>query len=186
VSGIGWNPGPTVALVVERLRQRLGRFGAAMEGHCKQLVSRPNTPVRGPKGGKARGMNPSKPGEPPKKVFGQLRSGIAFQIVVLPNILVLRFGVMRSSAAIAYAAALEFGFHGARHVAAHVRMQGPGFKVTGRTARTRRFAPKLGPARQVNVGGFVRAYMLEARPYVRPTAALFFPRLQGFLAGGAS
>lgn len=185
----GWNPGPTIAVVLGRLRQRLARVGAAMEAHAKELVSRPNPPVRGPRGGKARGINPSLPGEPPKKVFGHLRSAIAFEVVSVPGFLVLRFGVFRGSTASAYAAALEFGFHGARHIAPHTRSVGPGFSVIGtqivRGKRQPRFRERQGPPLLSGVKGFVRAYLLEARPYIRPTFAHFQPRVPMMLNGGS-
>lgn len=175
--------------VLGRLRQRLARIGAGMEAHAKELVSRPNPPVRGPRGGKARGINPSLPGEPPKKVFGHLRSGIAFEVVLVPGFLVLRFGIFRGSTASAYAAALEFGFHGARHIAPHTRTNGPGFKVIGtqivRGKKQPRFKERLGPPSLTNVKGFVRAYLLEARPFIRPTFVLFQTRIPAMLNGGS-
>lgn len=183
MSTTGWNPGPTIAAVTERLRKALGRVGAAMEAHCKELVSRPNTPTRGPKGGKARGRNPSLPGEPPKRVFGILRSAIAFSVTVAPGVLILRFGIFRGSAAEAYAHALEFGFAGARHIARHERLVGPGFKVTGK--KKKRFTPKQGPPRLVHVKGFVRAYVLAARPFIRPTYRHFVPKVPAMLKATA-
>lgn len=180
MSDIGWNPGPTIALVVERMRRGLGRVGAKMEGDAKELVSRPNTPVRGPKGGKARGVDPSRPGEPPKRVFGHLRSAIGFQVIVTPGLLVLRFGVFRGSAASSYAAALEFGFAGARHIAAHTRTLTAGFVVSGK--KRLRFKEALGPGRVVQVGPFVRSFVLAARPYIRPTYRATLPKIPQLLA----
>ena len=183
MSDIAWNPGPTLLLVAQRMARALGRIGARMETSAKELVSRPNTPVRGPRGGKARGRNPSLPGEPPKRVFGQLRSGIAFEVIVGPLLIILRFGIFKGSPAEPYAAALEFGFAGYRHVATHSRLTGPGFKVTGK--KTRRFTAKLGPARLSQVGAFDRSYTLAARPFIRPTYNLMLPQIPGLLSKAA-
>jgi hypothetical protein len=115
---------------------------------AKQKVSR----------GNRSGRNPSAPGEPPKRVTGQLRASIGSEVVVEPGRRIVgRFGIRKGSTAEAYGEALERGFTGSVDVAEHI-----GYRFVSNSWKTKRgmfFDLKAGRR-------FVR---LEPRPYLRPT-----------------
>ena len=59
--------------------------------------------------GNITGLNPSLPGEPPKKVTGQLQNAIGFEVGMKGGDVIAKVGVLAGSIANNYAAGLEFG-----------------------------------------------------------------------------
>ena len=77
MSPMKWYGPQCVTKVLDSCDQRLEAAGRALRDHAKREVSRAQ-PTAGT-GEKKRGLDPSKPGEYPKKVTGDLRMGIAME-----------------------------------------------------------------------------------------------------------
>lgn len=105
--------------------------------------------------GNRTGRNPSLPGEPPKKVTGNLFKSITTDGPITDgNSVRVRVGTN-----VVYGRVLEFGFQGTVTVAGHVRRFR---KALGRTRGKRRMG-------RTPVGSFSRRMNLAARPYLVPT-----------------
>jgi len=110
---ITWNAGA----VLNRTRAQVVRGMTAASSYlateAKRLVSRPNP----------EGDDPSKPGEPPKRVSGNLEMHVlAFNVEVDRSVVRGFFGV-RDAEAVPYAMRLEFGFVGTDSLGRHINQE---------------------------------------------------------------
>lgn len=145
---VEWNDDEVRRRVEAKLVRGVTAAVLLCEREAKKKVSRPNRS----------GKNPSAPGEPPKRVTGQLRASIGSEVIHEPGVRIRgRFGIRKGSTAEAYGEVLERGFTGSVVVSAHV-----GYRFVSNSGKTRR-----GMFLDLPTGRrFVR---LEPRPFLRPT-----------------
>ncbi len=96
---LSWNAGTFLTRTADKVERGMRRAGNYVERQAKEMVNRPNI----------HGDDPSLPGEPPKKVSGEMESHIGFEIVREPLLIRCLIGV---SQVIPYACRLELGFVG--------------------------------------------------------------------------
>lgn len=136
--------------LIPRLQRGMGRAAVFVEGEVKKEINRGQRTVAGA-GGKRRGLDPSKPGEPPKKVTARLFQSVTHRVVTLGLKII---GLVGSN--VKYAAALEEGASGTVKRRAHTRTIS---QVYGRP-----ISPK-----RINVRETFVVLNLAARPYLRST-----------------
>lgn len=78
-------------MLVAGLERGLGQQGALLVGHIKKKINR-SQPVSYGNSGRAYGKDPSKPGEPPKKVTQELLNSINFVVETDPGAITLSVG----------------------------------------------------------------------------------------------
>lgn len=100
-----WTPDAILqkALDVQEIRMR--KACAMMVGKVKQLINRGQPKRRS--GNRYVGLDPSKPGEPPKKLSNRLFASIAYEVIRQPRAVI---GVVGTN--VKYARRLELGFMG--------------------------------------------------------------------------
>ncbi|MBE3604137.1 hypothetical protein IMX07_10930 [bacterium] len=98
---LNWNAAIILDQTQAVVTARMAQVVSEMAADAKKSVSRPNPG----------GRDPSLPGEPPKRVTGNLEEHIGFEVASDPRLVRGRFGV-RDRKAVPYAMRLEFGFVG--------------------------------------------------------------------------
>lgn len=96
--------------VRRELERRLTKAAIIAETRSKQLISR-GQPTKRDASGRRVGLDPSKPGEPPKVITGALRSNVSHEVKATRRQVTAAIGV-RKGAADKYARRLELGFVG--------------------------------------------------------------------------
>lgn len=102
-----WNGPAVVAAARAEMIRRLRSAGQLVVDETKRLLNRSQPTTSGEGGKRRRGLAPSKPGEPPKRLEGLLISSIAPRLLEFPHELVLQVGTP-----VVYARRLELGFIG--------------------------------------------------------------------------
>lgn len=101
---VKWNDAELISAINKHLSVRIARIGALVETEVVRLISR-DQPVKSSKN-KERlyGLDPSKPGEPPKVLHGRLRGSITHKTFRDGNTWIAVIG-----SNVEYARALELG-----------------------------------------------------------------------------
>jgi hypothetical protein len=97
-----WNGGTVLKAANGSIVRGMTNAVIFLEGEARRLISRSN---RG-------GDDPSAPGEPPKRVSGQLFAAVSHAVASDDSGVHGFIGVVKGSQANAYAARLEFGYQG--------------------------------------------------------------------------
>ena len=101
-ASVRWNGRAVYAKVVAEVERRMHVACIFVVGETKRALNRSQPVVR--RGKRLIGLDPSKPGEPPKKVTGRLQMSIVYKVVRTSKSIV---GYVGSD--VVYARALEFG-----------------------------------------------------------------------------
>ncbi len=118
---IEWHGERVMGKLRAQLTRGLKSTARKLQTHTRRLVSR-TQPIIITANGRARGMNPSKEGEPPKIVTRQLRRGIRTRVESSKKVIRVVLGVIGPASA--YALRLERGYVGADSLG-RVFVQGP-------------------------------------------------------------
>lgn len=102
-----WNGPAVVAAARAEMILRLRRAGQAVVDETKRLLNRSQPTTSGADGKRRRGLSPSLPGEPPKRLEGTLINSIRPRLLEFPHELVLQVGTP-----VIYGRRLELGFVG--------------------------------------------------------------------------
>ena len=147
-----WHARKVEEALVQMMTGNINASLAHLEKVAKQRLSRSN----------GSGKNPSRPGEYPKRVLGNLRAAVGFDPAKrVGNKVRGRFGVRGDSPAGPYAKRQELGFVGVVDVPAH-RRNSLGFGGT-------------------KVGAYSYFVDYSARPFIRPTVRSEMKVIAGLL-----
>ena len=102
-----WNSGKIVKAAGAEMHKRMLRAVLVVEGDVKQRIGR-GQPVERDASGNLRGLDPSRPGEPPKVVTSRLRTSITHAVERTATAIIGRIG-----SNVPHARRLELGFFGA-------------------------------------------------------------------------
>ena len=144
-----------VAFVVSDIRKALNR----------------SQPTRSTASGVRVGLDPSRPGEPPKKVIGELQNSVQGRVVRTQSAIT---GFVGSP--LVKARRLELGFVGTVRIPAHTRLGG---KIGKRAAGGR-----TGFRFQHKVKGHTQRVNQKARPFIRPSIFGNHARIIRIIANG--
>ena len=100
-----WNGPKIVKKTADQIFINMGLATQFMRNEVKTSINRPQPTRTSSTTGKRRGLNPSKPGEPPKRIEGDLFKSIVTEITRSRNKIVGRYGSTLTEIAIW----LEFG-----------------------------------------------------------------------------
>lgn len=153
--------------IFERLEREAAQWGAFMQGDIRRSINRGNVD----------GSNPSRPGEPPKKVTGSLQKAIGYRVIsdrskgsikvqvglVSPGISNARSVALRKSGAYKLTRDLETGR----------RKTKAGEPVDEARVADYAAALELGSLRRTKSG----RQRLKPRPYLRPALSRNLPKL---------
>ena len=98
-----WNANGVAQKTQATVIKRMNKATLAVKGATQTLLAR-GQPKRRLPGGTRIGLDPSRPGEPPKRVEGALQDSINTDIVIRPSVIIGRVG-----SNLKYARALELG-----------------------------------------------------------------------------
>ncbi len=165
-----WNADVVQRRIEARLKKGMKVAVQFLVGETKKSLNRSQPTTRAARGRK--GLDPSKPGEPPKKVSAQLQQSVTGKVELFPGQRVE--GYIGSN--VNHARALEFGFIGDIRVRAHQRQikahtrKGKGARKQGAGGRFVKGGGRIKvKAHTQNVPAHTRRMRLAARPFLRPT-----------------
>lgn len=102
-----WNTPAVVASARAEMIRRMRVVGQVVVDETKRLLNRSQPTSKAGPSGRRRGLDPSKPGEPPKRLEGLLISSITYRLLEFSHELVVQVGTP-----VVYAPRLELGFVG--------------------------------------------------------------------------
>ena len=100
-----WNGPKIVKKTTDQIFINMGAATLFMVSEVKKSINRPQPTRTSSTTGKRRGLNPSKPGQPPKRIEGDLENSVTAEVTRSRNKIVGRYGSTLTEIAIW----LEFG-----------------------------------------------------------------------------
>lgn len=154
-----WNPDAVQRRVEARLLKGMKVAVQFLVGEVRIVLNRSQPTAKAARGRK--GLDPSKPGEPPKKVTAQLQQNVSGKVEHFPGMRIEGF----IGANVNHARAQELGFVGEVRVRAHTRSI-PAHKRRKPGRKNRTVTVK---AHTKSIPTHTRRMQLAARPFLRPT-----------------